>query len=59
MLKDLNLKTIKLITNNPKKIEFIEESGIKIEERIPAITKINKFNENYLQMKKDYMGHIL
>ncbi|MDN5107946.1 hypothetical protein PJV93_07135 [Aliarcobacter butzleri] len=42
MLKDLNLKTIKLITNNPKKIEFIEESGIKIEERIPAITKINK-----------------
>lgn len=59
ILKDLNLKTIKLITNNPKKIEFIEECGIKIEERIPAITKINKFNENYLQMKKDYMGHIL
>ncbi|MDN5053752.1 hypothetical protein O8C77_02085 [Aliarcobacter butzleri] len=50
---------MKLITNNPKKIEFIEECGIKIEERIPAITKINKFNENYLQMKKDYMGHIL
>ncbi|MCG3662471.1 hypothetical protein L5F37_03560 [Aliarcobacter butzleri] len=54
ILKDLNLKTIKLITNNPKKIEFIEECVIKIEEIIPtAITKINKFNENYLQTKKD------
>lgn len=59
ILKDLNLKTIKLITNNPKKIQFVENYGIKIDERIPAITKINKFNQNYLQTKKDYMGHIL
>ena len=59
ILKDLNLKTIKLITNNPKKIKFVEECGIKIEERIPSITKINKFNQNYLQTKKEYMGHIL
>jgi GTP cyclohydrolase II len=59
ILKDLNLKNIKLITNNPKKIEFIENCGIKINERIPAITKINKFNQNYLQTKKEYMGHIL
>lgn len=59
ILKDLNLKAIKLITNNPKKIKFVEECGIQIEERIPAITKINKFNQNYLQTKKEYMGHIL
>ena len=59
ILKDLNLKSIKLITNNPKKIKFVEDCGIKIDERIPAITKINKFNKNYLQTKKDYMGHIL
>ena len=59
ILKDLNLKSIKLITNNPKKIQFVEACGIKIDERIPAITKINKFNQNYLQTKKDYMGHIL
>ena len=59
ILKDLNLKSIKLITNNPKKIKFVEDCGIKIDERIPAITKINKFNKNYLQTKKHYMGHIL
>jgi GTP cyclohydrolase II len=59
ILKDLNLKTIKLITNNPKKIKFVEDCGIRIDERIPAITKINKFNQNYLQTKKEYMGHIL
>ncbi|MDN5101456.1 GTP cyclohydrolase II [Aliarcobacter butzleri] len=59
ILKDLNLKTIKLITNNPKKIKFVEECGIKIEERIPAITKINKFNQNYLQTKKEELGHLL
>ncbi len=59
ILKDLNLKSIKLITNNPKKIKFVEDCGIKIDERIPAITKINKFNKNYLQTKKEKMGHIL
>ena len=59
ILKDLNIKEIKLITNNPTKIKFIEDSGIKIAERIPAITEINKFNKNYLQTKKDFMGHIL
>ncbi len=59
ILKDLNIKEIKLITNNPTKIKFIEDCGIKIAERIPAITEINKFNKNYLQTKKDFMGHIL
>lgn len=59
ILKDLNLKTIKLITNNPKKIKFVEECGIKIEERISAITKTNKFNENYLKTKKEKLGHLL
>lgn len=59
ILKDLNLKKMRLITNNPRKINFFENSGIEIVERIPAITKINKFNENYLQTKKDELGHLL
>ena len=59
ILKDLGLKKMKLITNNPRKINFFENSGIEIVERIPAITKINKFNENYLQTKKDELGHLL
>ncbi len=56
---DLNLKSIKLITNNPRKIQYIESLGIKIEERIPAITAVNKHNKEYLSTKKEKMGHLL
>lgn len=59
ILKDLKLKEIKLITNNPRKIDFVEHCGIKIVERIPSITSINKFNKEYLDTKKEYMGHML
>ncbi len=59
ILKDLNLKEVDLITNNPKKIKFIESCDIKIKERIPSITKINQYNENYLKIKKEKMGHLL
>ena len=50
---------MRLVTNNPRKINFFENSEIEIVERIPAITKINKFNENYLKTKKDELGHLL
>lgn len=50
---------MRLITNNPRKIKFIESTGIEIIERIPAITKTNKFNVNYLRTKKDKLGHLL
>lgn len=56
---DLGIKSIKLITNNPKKIEYIESLGITIQERIPAITAVNKHNKEYLSTKKEKMGHLL
>ncbi|MCR1816018.1 GTP cyclohydrolase II [Aliarcobacter butzleri] len=59
ILKDLGLNKMKLITNNPRKINFFENSGIEIVERIPSITKTNKFNENYLKTKKNELGHLL
>lgn len=59
IFKDLGVKKLKLITNNPKKIEYVESLGIEIVERIPAITKSNKYNEGYLLTKKEQMGHIL
>jgi GTP cyclohydrolase II len=59
ILKDLKIKDIKLITNNPKKIEFIENCGINIVQRIPSITPVNKYNKNYLETKQQEMGHIL
>ena len=59
IFNDLGVKKLKLITNNPKKIEYVESLGVEIVERIPAITKSNKYNEGYLFTKKDQMGHML
>jgi GTP cyclohydrolase II len=59
IFKDLGVKKLKLITNNPKKIDYVESLGVEIVERIPAITKSNKYNEGYLLTKKEQMGHIL
>jgi GTP cyclohydrolase II len=59
IFNDLGVKKLKLITNNPKKIEYVESLGIEIIERIPAITKSNKYNEGYLSTKKEQMGHML
>jgi len=59
MLSDLGVKKIKLMTNNPKKIEGIEKYGIKIVERIPIIVKANTKNKKYLKAKKDKLGHYL
>jgi len=59
IFNDLGVKKLKLITNNPKKISYVESLGIEIEQRIPAITKSNKYNEGYLSTKKEHMGHML
>ncbi|APW65633.1 MULTISPECIES: GTP cyclohydrolase II [Arcobacteraceae] len=59
IFNDLNIKKIKLITNNPHKIEYIKSIGVEIVERIPAITEVNKHNIDYLNTKKDQMGHML
>ncbi len=59
ILKDLNVSKMKLVTNNPKKIAFVESLRIEITQRIPAITAVNKYNENYLNVKKEQLGHML
>ena len=59
IFNDLGVTKLKLITNNPKKIQYVESLGIEIIERIPAITKSNKYNEAYLSTKKEKMGHML
>lgn len=57
ILEHFNIKKIKLLTNNPDKINSI--SNIEIVERIPIIMDSNKHNEGYLNVKKDKMGHLL
>lgn len=57
ILRHFNIHKIKLLTNNPAKVNSI--SDIEIVERIPIIMKPNKHNEDYLNVKKDSMGHLI
>ena len=59
ILKDLGLKRIRLMTNNPGKISGLEEYGIEIVERVPILIRPNEFNEKYLDTKANRMGHIM
>jgi GTP cyclohydrolase II len=59
MLQSLKVKSIKLITNNPKKIEDLSKNGILVTGRIPHIMKANKYNRFYLETKANKSGHLM
>lgn len=59
ILADLGLSTIKLLTNNPRKIEGLEKYGLEIVERAPIVIKPNKTNKKYLKTKQEKLGHYL
>ena len=57
--RDLGLRKIRIMTNNPKKINRLEVYGIKIVEQIPLVAEPTKHNIDYLRAKKYRFGHIL
>ncbi len=59
ILVDLGLSTIRLITNNPKKIIGIEGYGLKVIERVPTEVRPTPENIKYLETKRDKLGHLL
>jgi len=59
ILKDLGLKKIRLMTNNPKKIIGLKGYDLEIVERVPIEIPPNEVNENYLKTKKERLGHLL
>ncbi|WP_026804364.1 GTP cyclohydrolase II [Aliarcobacter lanthieri] len=59
IFENLKIEKLKLITNNPEKLKYVESLGVEIVERIPAIIKSNKYNEAYLSTKKEKMGHLI
>lgn len=58
ILHDLGLTRIRLMTNNPAKVEGLRASGIEIAERIPINVGGNPHNERYLKTKVERMGHL-
>ena len=58
MLNHLQIKEVKLITNNPLKIKALEEQGVTVIDRIPLTVGLNQFNEDYLKTKHERMSHM-
>ncbi len=59
ILKQKGINSVKLMTNNPDKINQIQNIGIKVVERVPLEIKPTKENKKYLQTKKDKLHHLL
>jgi 3,4-dihydroxy 2-butanone 4-phosphate synthase/GTP cyclohydrolase II len=59
ILVDLGLKTIRLLTNNPKKVVGLEGYGLEIVAQVPIRVKPNPHNLHYLKTKREKLGHLL
>lgn len=59
ILRDLGLSSIRVMTNNPRKLVGLEGYGLQIVERVPLIADPNQENSGYLQVKRDKLGHLL
>ncbi|KAI6678449.1 hypothetical protein NL676_039245 [Syzygium grande] len=58
MLRDLGVRTMKLMTNNPSKYVGLKGYGLTVSGRVPLVTPITKENKRYLETKRSKMGHI-
>lgn len=58
MLEELGISRIRLITNNPLKLDAIEASSVQMVERVPIIIAPKNENRGYLQTKEELMGHL-
>lgn len=59
ILKFLGIDVLRLLTNNPLKLEALEAYGVHVKERVPLETEVTSENRSYLQTKKEKFGHLL
>jgi GTP cyclohydrolase II len=59
ILRELGLRQVRLLTNNPAKSAALEKHGVRVEERVPLTVPPNAVNQRYLRTKADRMGHLL
>ncbi len=58
ILRDLGLSTLRVMTNNPRKLVGLEGYGLEIVERVPLIADTTPENQAYLDAKRDKLGHL-
>lgn len=58
-LKALGLRSVRLLSNNPDKVEQLELAGVRVVERVPCRPRTSKHSRAYLRTKKNKMGHLL
>lgn len=59
ILRALKIKSVRLLTNNPKKVEGLEQYGMPVSSRVPLQIQATELNEGYLKTKRDKLGHLL
>ena len=59
ILADLGVRSVRLLTTNPRKPAALERCGIRVVERVPLETATNPHNRRYLEAKRDKLGHLL
>ncbi|MDG4650585.1 GTP cyclohydrolase II [Roseibacterium sp. SDUM158017] len=59
ILRRMGFSSVRLMTNNPRKVEMMEAEGIAVHERVPLVTGTNRHNAHYLGVKKSKSGHLL
>ncbi len=59
IIHSLRIKSVRLMTNNPRKIAELQQYGVNVTERIPLIIQPNKYNRFYLETKEKKFGHLL
>ena len=59
ILQYFGLKAIRLLSNNPEKVEAVERAGVEVVERVPCLADVLDTSEYYLRTKKEKMGHLL
>ncbi|NHF73493.1 GTP cyclohydrolase II [Paracoccus xiamenensis] len=59
ILREMGIKRVRLMTNNPRKVAMLQSHGIEVVERVPLILPTNRFNQGYLATKAEKSGHLL
>jgi GTP cyclohydrolase II len=59
IVRFFGLRAVRLMSNNPEKVQALESAGVRVTERVPCIVAPNAATEDYLRTKKEKLGHLL